>query len=86
MFNNDIYDDFHKYATDGNKVIQNKSNASVWCIVVGVHDYIPEFNLSLYCINLLLKKIWLPTTENSIDIRHVGTLCQQIIRPNFEFH
>lgn len=30
MFNNDIYDDFHKYATDGNKVTQNKSNA---CLV-----------------------------------------------------
>ena len=54
MFNNDIYDDFYKYANDGNKVTQNKINASVWCILD--NDYIPKFSLSLYCINLLLKK------------------------------
>ena len=40
MLNNDIYDDFYKYANDGNKVTQNKINASVWCI--HNNGYIPN--------------------------------------------
>lgn len=57
MFYNDIYDDFYRYATDENKVIENKNNISAWCILIDFNGYIPKFSLPLYCINLLLKKI-----------------------------
>lgn len=51
---------------------KNFKNAYVWCILVGFGGYILKFNLSLYYINLLLKKTGLPTIENSIYLRNGG--------------